>query len=57
MGNTPGVLPVCVKGRRPRELLLMSPPSLCMDKMSTGGHFKHVIITFYHASMQLKLTV
>lgn len=27
----------------------MSPPNLSVDKMSTGGHFKHITITLYHA--------
>lgn len=37
-GEHSGVMCVCV-----------SPACLRVDKMSTGGHFKHVIITFYHA--------
>lgn len=46
--NTPGCC-ARVKGCRPGELLVMNPPGLRMDKMSTGGHFKHVIIAFHCA--------
>lgn len=43
---------VCVWGgaAAQTEVPVMSPASLSVDKMSTGGHFKHIIITFYHAS-------
>lgn len=28
-----------------KEALVMTPPSLSLDKMSTGGHLKQVIMT------------
>lgn len=47
--STPGC--VCVWGAGVRkEALVMTPPSLSLDKMSTGGHLKQVIMTSYDAS-------
>lgn len=39
---------------RSAELPVMSPPSLSLDKISSRGHFKHVIITSFMLA-QLKL--
>lgn len=57
-GEHPRVLSVFVRGcsvdRSAADESTKSQPG---QKMSTGGHFKHIIITFYHASAAKALCV